>query len=111
MLNLKPRASLGRRRMVTLPPQFALTVLLLAGVADAQVPDLERETPDLQARRAEYAQRKFGSSAEARIKAWEQVRSMHPVSFQAPPGARTLHAPADHWTNIGPEPVLNPLSR
>src|SRR5260370_30438622 len=99
MPNLKPRASLGRRR-ITLPTHCALTVLLLAGVAAAQVPDLERETPDLQARRAEHSQRKFGSSAEARVKACEQVRSMHPVSFEAPPGTRTLQAPADHCLNI-----------
>jgi photosystem II stability/assembly factor-like uncharacterized protein len=99
--SFKPYAQLGQR---------AFTVLLLAGVAAAQVPDLEREAPDLQARRAEYSQRKFGSSAEPRIKAWEQVRAMHPVSFQAPPGALTLQAAADHWTNSGPRPLLNPLS-
>jgi hypothetical protein len=90
MWSFKPYAQLG---------QGAFTVLLLAGVAAAQVPDLEREAPDLQARRAEYSQRKFGSSAEPRIKAWEQVRAMHPVSFQTPTAALTLQAAADHRTN------------
>jgi uncharacterized protein (TIGR03437 family) len=94
----------GRQRLT-----YGLTVLLFASTAIAQDPDNDREPPDLQARRAEYARRKFGSSGQDRLSAWNQVRAMHPVSFKAPPGSPALQAAADQWTNIGPKPVLQPL--
>ena len=92
--------------MRLLLPLLIVPVCLAQSVATF---DFEREPPDLQTRRAEYSQRKFGSSGQDRLNAWNQVRAMRPLSFQAPPGSPALQAAADQWTNIGPKPLLQPL--
>ena len=90
--------------------RLLLLIVCTASVTAAQDPDSLKEPPDLQARRAEYLQRFVNVRAEDRVKAWQEVRAMRPVSFHGPRRADIPQASATQWTSIGPRPLLNPLS-